>query len=241
MPIDSNKRAVGVFGEDTPFASEAVNLYEVKPKPPSAPSFSVSPAATTPQRVAEMKSLPALLEALKSFDGCSLKTTALNTVFARGSDEPDVFFVGEAPGADEDRLGEPFVGRSGKLLDEMLTAAGLGMDKVRIGNILPWRPPGNRTPTPEEVATCLPFIERHIELAAPKIVAFLGGVAAHALLGSEEPISRLRRRWHTFETPRMSAPIAAKPTFHPSYLLRSPGQKKWAWGDMLEIAAKLEE
>ena len=162
-------------------------------------------------------------------------------MFARGSDSPKVFFIGEAPGADEDIQGKPFVGRSGQLLDKILEAAGITPSMFRIGNILPWRPPGNRNPTPEEVAMCLPFIERHIELVKPKIVVFLGGVAAHSLLGNEEPISRLRKKWHQFETTHMTSPIWAKPTFHPSYLLRSPSQKRFAWIDFLEIHAKLEE
>ena len=247
------KSPLAQLGADTEFAAEAINLYEAQPREPpevrpeveprAEPKPEASPSSPTaaPLSLAAAETLGQLLAAIKAFEGCALKATAHNTVFARGADAPLAFFIGEAPGADEDRLGEPFVGKSGKLLDEMLAAAEIGMDKARIGNILPWRPPGNRTPTPEEVALCLPFIERHIELARPKLVVFLGGVAAHALLGTEEAISRLRRRWHTYETPNMASPIAAKPTFHPSYLLRAPGQKRLAWQDFLEIAAKLDE
>jgi DNA polymerase len=151
-------------------------------------------------------------------------------------------FVGEAPGADEDRLGKPFVGVSGQLLDRML--GWIGLERARnayIANILYWRPPGNRTPTTAEVAICLPFIRRQIELAKPKCLVFLGASAAHNLLGTTGGIGRLRGRWHAYQSPDLDRPIQALATFHPAYLLRSPGQKRESWRDLLMLKNKLSE
>jgi uracil-DNA glycosylase len=161
-------------------------------------------------------------------------------VFADGNPEARVMFVGEAPGADEDRQGLPFVGVSGQLLDRML--ASIGLDRATgfyITNIVFWRPPGNRTPTTNEIAVCLPFLERHIELVAPKVLVCLGGPSAKTLLGRAEGITRLRGQWHSYASPRMAAPIDAMAVFHPAYLLRSPAHKREAWRDLLEIRDRL--
>ena len=149
-------------------------------------------------------------------------------------------FVGEAPGAEEDRRGLPFVGASGRLLDRMLAAIGLDRGNVFITNVIYWRPPGNRTPLPAEVAACLPFVERAIELVDPAVLVLLGGASAKTLLGRQEGIMRLRGRWHSFATPRMASPIPAMATFHPAYLLRSPGQKREAWRDFLAVRERLD-
>lgn len=188
--------------------------------------------------------LAELRAAIEAFDGCALKKTATSLVFGVGVEKADVMFVGEAPGRDEDREGQPFVGASGKLLDEM--ARHVGLDRERnfyVSNILPWRPPGNRNPTGAEIAVCLPFIERHIQLVAPKIVVFLGGTAAKTLLGRTEGITKLRGRWYEY-TPQALAPAPAIPamaTLHPAYLLRQPVQKRNAWRDLLAIAERLDE
>jgi DNA polymerase len=151
-------------------------------------------------------------------------------------------FIGEAPGADEDRQGLPFVGVSGQLLDRMLKAIGLDRKtNAYISNVLFWRPPGNRSPTPAEISACLPFVERHIELLDPAVLVLVGGIAAKTMLARQEGIMRLRGRWFTYQTPRMSRPIPVIATYHPAYLLRSPGQKREAWRDMLEIKAKILE
>ncbi len=183
-----------------------------------------------------------LQKLLNDFEGCSLKKTAKNTIFGEGVSHPEVLFVGEAPGADEDRTGRPFVGVSGKLLDKMMSAVGLSREKNSyITNIIPWRPPGNRSPSTAEVSLCLPFIQRHIELLAPKILVFVGGVAFNALLSRPETITRARGNWYSYQTTGLAAPIPAIAIFHPAFLLRSPGQKKLAWRDMLTIAEKLNE
>ena len=182
--------------------------------------------------------LDELRAVLAAFDGCSLKGTATQLVFADGNPEGRVMVVGEAPGADEDRQGKPFVGRSGQLFDRMLAAIGLDRNHVYIANIVPWRPPGNRTPTPQEVAICMPFIARQIALADPDFLVCLGGSASQGLLGSKEGILRMRGRWHDFETGRRS--IRAMPMLHPAYLLRQPAHKKLAWADLRALRKVLD-
>jgi DNA polymerase len=184
------------------------------------------------------KSLDELRSALERFDGCALKTTAKNLVFADGNPEAKVMLVGEAPGAEEDREGLPFVGRSGKLLDRMLGAVGLDRTNVYIANIVPWRPPGNRTPTPQESATCLPFIRRQIELVDPDILVCLGKPSMQTLLGIKDGIRGVRGRWYDFDTGTRT--IKALVTFHPAYLLRSPLEKRHSWRDMLALKKALE-
>ena len=180
-----------------------------------------------------------LRRALESFDGCGLKKTATNLVFTDGNPEAPVLFVGEGPGAEEDRQGLPFVGPSGKLLDRMLASIGLDRTGVLISNTVFWRPPGNRTPTAQETAVCLPFLERLIELVDPKVLVALGGPAAKSLLAQTEGVGRLRGRWFTYSTPGLPRPIDATAMFHPAYLLRSPGQKRDTWRDLLDIKKKL--
>lgn len=186
---------------------------------------------------ASMEELRALLA---EFDGCNLKSTAKNLVFADGNPEADVMFVGEAPGRDEDLEGLPFVGRSGRLLDLMLAAIGLDRSRAYIANVIPWRPPGNRTPTPIETEICRPFIERQVELANPKVLVTLGGPAAKVLLHASEGVLRMRGTWKSHTT-ASGVTIPAMPTLHPAYLLRTPAHKRLAWRDFLEIKAKLRE
>ncbi|MBT5457529.1 MAG: uracil-DNA glycosylase, partial [Rhodospirillaceae bacterium] len=165
--------------------------------------------------------------------------TAKSLVFGDGNPDAALMFIGEAPGAEEDRQGVPFVGPAGKLLDLMLASIGLDREAVYITNILPWRPPGNRSPTDAETAACLPFVERHIELVAPEILVFVGGTSAKTLLGTTQGIMRLRGSWRTYESPHMTAPIDARAMLHPAYLLRSPAQKRETWQDLLEIKHRL--
>jgi DNA polymerase len=180
-----------------------------------------------------------LRAALESFPGCTLKASATNLVFADGNPEASLMLIGEAPGQEEDLRGLPFVGRSGKLLDRMLGAIGRDRSSAYISNVIYWRPPGNRTPTLEETAACLPFALRLIELVRPKVLVALGGVAAKQLLDTNDGIMRLRGRWRRF---RLSdgTEIPFMPTFHPAYLLRQPAHKRLAWRDLLEIHGALE-
>ena len=184
-------------------------------------------------------SLDELTAAIGAFEGCALKRTATNTVIGDGNPQAPLMIVGEAPGAEEDRQGVPFVGPAGRLLDKMLAAIALDRGGVYITNMLPWRPPGNRSPTPEELALCLPFIERQIELVAPKLLVFVGGIAAKALLNRREGITRLRGKWFDYATPRIAEPIPATAMFHPAYLLRQPSAKRDTWRDLLAIEEKL--
>ncbi|WP_395452373.1 uracil-DNA glycosylase family protein (plasmid) [Azospirillum melinis] len=190
-------------------------------------------------RAGDAQTLEALEAALRSFDGCPLKATAMNTVFADGNPQARVMLIGEAPGEDEDRQGKPFVGVSGKLLDRMLAQIGLDRSAVYISNILPWRPPGNRSPTQAEIAACLPFLERHVELVRPKLLVALGGVSAKTLLNRAEGITRLRGQWRTYEV--AGTPVPLMPMLHPAYLLRNPIAKREAWRDMLALQQKISE
>ncbi len=200
--------------------------------PPDEAAMAARTAAKSAQNLDELRAI------LDGFDGCGLKATATRTVFADGNPQARLMLVGEAPGRDEDIEGLPFVGRSGKLLDRMLAAIGLDRTSVYIANIVPWRPPGNRTPTPQESAICLPFIKRQIELADPDILVCLGGPSAQTLLGIKEGITKTRGRWFTFDTGKRE--IKAMPTFHPAFLLRSPLQKRFAWRDFLAIKKALD-
>ena len=206
--------------------------------PAAAPAPAAPDAAATEAREAarSARTLDELRAILERFDGCALKATASRLVFSDGNPEARVMLVGEAPGRDEDIEGVPFVGRSGKLLDLMLAAIGLDRSSVYIANVVPWRPPGNRTPTPQETQICLPFITRQIELADPDILVCLGGPSAQTLLG-QSGITKIRGRWFPFHTGARD--IRAMPTFHPAFLLRSPLQKRFAWRDFLAIKKAL--
>ena len=214
------------------------------PRPPEAgkaASVELRPAAGAPglaPDIARIADLDALRDRLLAFDGCALKKTATNTVFGEGPAGARLMIVGEAPGADEDRQGRPFVGPSGRLLERMLAAIGLEREEVYIANTVYWRPPGNRTPSAEEVEACRPFMDRQIALVAPEVLMLTGGAAAKTLLGTTEGIMRLRGRWQQFATADGS--IDVMPTFHPAFLLRSPARKREAWRDLLAVRARLE-
>jgi len=183
-------------------------------------------------------SLAELRAAMEGFEGCPLKRTATNTVFADGV-PGNVMFIGEAPGRDEDRLGKPFVGRAGQLLDRMM--ASIGLDRrtnAYITNVIAWRPPDNRDPSPEEAAQCLPFLRRHVELAQPRLIILLGAVAARHVVGISDGIMKLRGRWLEYRVGDHMVPLL--PTLHPAYLLRQPAHKKLAWRDLQAAQAKLE-
>jgi uracil-DNA glycosylase len=207
-------------------------LYQTAvPASPEAAAMAAREAARTAATLDELRAL------LDAFEGCALRATATQLVFADGNPQSRVMFVGEAPGYDEDIAGKPFVGRSGKLLDLMMAAIGLDRTSVYIANVVPWRPPGNRTPTPQETAICLPFIRRQIELANPDILVCLGGPAMQTLLSIKDGITRTRGRWFPYDTG--SREIRALPTFHPAFLLRSPLQKRFAWRDFLALKKAL--
>jgi DNA polymerase len=199
------------------------------------PEAAVMAAREAARRAASLEELRAMLT---GFEGCALRTTAKQLVFADGNPQARVMFVGEAPGREEDLEGLPFVGRSGKLLDRMMTAIGLNRTTAYIANIIPWRPPGNRTPTPQESQICLPFTLRQIELANPDILVCLGGPSAQTLLGVKDGIKRTRGKWFAFHTGTRE--IRAIATFHPAYLLRSPLEKRFAWRDFLAVKKALD-
>jgi DNA polymerase len=182
-------------------------------------------------------SLAELKAALESFEGCALKRSATTTVFADGTPAHRIMFIGEAPGRDEDRQGLPFVGRAGKLLDKMLAAMQLDRTKVYITNVLNWRPPDNREPSPEEAAMCLPFLRRHIELVNPEIMVLLGAVSVRHVMGRSDGIMKTRGRWLEYNVLGQMVPVM--PTLHPAYLLRQPAHKKLAWRDLLAIDEKI--
>jgi uracil-DNA glycosylase len=223
-------------------------------RPPAAPLETIEvsrrvmrePATALPaeaiaaarDQAAAAQNLGDLREKLSRFEGCSLKATATRLVFGDGNPSADIMFIGEAPGADEDREGVPFVGRAGQLLDKLLAAIGLDRKKVYIANVVPWRPPGNRTPTPIETAACLPFTRRQIELVDPKILVCLGAASAQTLLGGKEGIMRMRGRWFTYAVGGKE--IRALAMLHPAYLLRQPAQKKLAWQDLRMLGKEID-
>jgi uracil-DNA glycosylase len=216
----------------TPPAATPVSRSEIAPAPEAAISSAREAARTAP-------SLEALRALLETFDGCALKFTATRLVFADGNPQARVMFVGEAPGREEDIEGLPFVGRSGKLLDRMIAAIGLDRSSAYIANVIPWRPPGNRTPTPQETQICLPFIQRQIELVNPDVLVTLGNPSTQTLLQTREGIMRTRGKWFDYDTG--SRTIRALATFHPAYLLRSPSYKRMAWQDLRSVAKALEQ
>lgn len=200
--------------------------------------FGAAPTQNGRAMAQAAQSLDDLRQALEAFDGCPLKATATQTVFARGNPQADVLVMGEAPGREEDRDGAPFVGPTGHLLDRMLAAIGLDETKAYITNVVFWRPPGNRKPTDAEIDACLPFAERHIELVRPKLIVLAGGIAAQSLLRSKTGIMALRGRWHDY-TLGDGTVIPALPMYHPAFLLRRPQEKAKSWQDLLSLKAKL--
>lgn len=209
---------------------------DVRAQTPLAPSA----AETDARRVAHAaRSLAALEAALRGFEGCGLKATAKNLCFYRGAPQARLMVIGEAPGREEDIEGKPFVGRAGQLLDKMLAAIGITEASVHITNVVYWRPPGNRTPTPQETLACRPFLERQMELVAPDIVVALGGAAAKEVLDVAEGIMRLRGKWREIDV--AGRKVRAVATLHPAYLLRTPAAKQLAWADLLALKARLSE
>jgi DNA polymerase len=250
-------------GADEAIADAPVNRLTARPPAPEAPvpvtpratasrTISAPPAAKAPPQItgsdaisdamkatAAAHSLEELKAAMEAFEGSALKRAATNTVFADGTPAGRVMFIGEAPGRDEDRIGKPFVGRAGQLLDKMLASIDLDRRRnVYITNVINWRPPDNRDPSPEEAAICLPFLRRHIELANPGIIVLLGAVAARHVMGITEGIMRARGRWMEYRVGDAMVPVM--PTLHPAYLLRQPAHKKLAWRDLQAVASRME-
>ncbi len=242
------------YGADEALAEAPLDRFAVRPKvPPPAPAVvrpqvqpatprvQPAPAQRAQEVAAAAQTLAELRDALAGFEGCALSTTATNLVFADGNPAAGLMFVGEGPGAEEDRAGLPFVGPSGQLLDRMLASIGLDRSKFLITNLIPWRPPGNRNPTDTEVLTCLPFLLRHIALAQPRHLVLLGSMAARAVLGGSLGITKLRGKWIEASIPGLPAPVPALPMLHPAYLLRTPGAKRDAWADLLLLRRTLDE
>ena len=244
-------RAAGV---DVAVGEEPVDRFA--PRPPARLATPAAPVNTPAERPpeplamggdpSEARSLAASAQTLEqlqailgSYDGCGLKLRATQLVFADGNPKADIMLIGEAPGAEEDRQGKPFVGKSGQLLDRMLAAIGLDRSLVYIANTVPWRPPGNRTPTPEEMVLCLPFLHRQVELVAPKLVMTLGGPAMQTIFSTTNGIIKMRGRWS--DVTIGNHPVQAMPTLHPAYLLRNPSAKQQAWADLLSLKLRAEQ
>lgn len=213
-----------------------------RPRPAAAPIRPAQPAPMTLARqVAEAApTVEALRLALAGFTACPLGATATNLVFSDGNPEAGLVLVGEAPGAEEDLTGKPFVGASGRFLDRMLASVGLDRTQLLITNLIPWRPPGNRPPTDSEVLMCLPFLQRHLALLQPRIVVSLGALSTHALTGQTTGIRKLRGRWSNMTVETGKAPIKILPMLHPAYLLRTPAAKREAWADLIALRQALD-
>jgi DNA polymerase len=240
------------WGADEALLDAPQNRLQAKPAP--APAAAPTPRAVTsaslpagPADAARLaagcQTLEDLRAALDAFTGCALCDTATRLVFADGAEQTNLMLIGEAPGAEEDRAGKPFVGPAGQLLDKMLASIGLDRTRLRIVNVVPWRPPGNRTPTETEIAICLPFLHRHIALMRPKTLVLLGGVAAKAMLPDHRAtgIRRLRGQWRALEIPGLEGKIPTLPTYHPAYLLRTPSAKRESWHDLIALRQRLTE
>ncbi|WP_284943747.1 uracil-DNA glycosylase [Acidisoma cladoniae] len=244
-PVD--RFAARVVPHVIPVAAVAASPAPVRAVPKANPALVpvsrggvARPSATQAAALAaSCATLAELQAAVAGFEGCALRDTATTTVFSDGNPRARIMLVGEAPGAEEDRAGLPFVGASGQLLDRMLASIGLDRTQVLITNILPWRPPGNRTPSEAEIATCLPFVLRHIALVAPELVLLLGATSVRAMTGETQGIRRIRGIWHTIDVPGLDKPLPALPTYHPAYLLRTPLAKREAWADLLELQRRL--
>lgn len=242
--VDKTKPAE-ILEVSTHQTAKVVNPPE---KPKSAPMGSNEARKTAETLARSAKTLEELRDAIASFEGLSVKKTALNMVFCDGNPKAPIMVVGEAPGADEDEQGKPFVGASGQLLDRILAGIGLSRHNdnpnqaVYISNILNWRPPGNRTPTPAEMSIALPFIEKHIQLIAPKILILVGNTPMKSLLNTKEGIMKMRGEWHDYKTiseiGEMDNKVLVMPTFHPAFLLRNPMKKKDVWQDMIALQKK---
>ncbi|MGD9502136.1 MAG: uracil-DNA glycosylase family protein [Methyloceanibacter sp.] len=230
-PVDCFAPAAPPRPRPAPASAEPARPIRVSAPPPKT-----GPGADEARKAASLAELEALAQ---RFEGCALKRTAKSLCFSRGRDGARVMLIGEAPGRDEDLQGKPFVGRAGQLLDRMLHAIGLAEADIYITNTVYWRPPGNRTPTPEEVEACAPFLARQIELNAPDVLVLLGNAAAKSLLGLNEGIMRLRGKWLIYASGERE--IAALATLHPAYLLRNPEAKRLAWRDMLALKERLEQ
>jgi uracil-DNA glycosylase len=242
-------------GADEAIADAPVNRLAAKAPPAASPESTPrpsiparAPAAHLPAddaiggamaAAASATTLAELQAALEAFDGCGLKRTATNTVFSDGVAHAPVMLIGEAPGRDEDRIGKPFVGRAGQLLDKMLASVGLDRrTNAYITNVINWRPPDNRDPSPEEAASLLPFLRRHIELASPRVIILLGAVAARHVVGVSDGIMKMRGRWMEYRVGDHMVPLM--PTLHPAYLLRQPAHKKLAWRDLQSVRDRIE-
>ncbi len=236
VPIDRYLEAVDTTQHQ---AKSQVTPAKITPQRNVALASSDEAAGLAGKLAQQAQTLDDLRSAMESFELCPLKATASNLVFGDGNPNAAIMFVGEAPGADEDRQGLPFVGVSGQLLDRMIASIGLNRENAYITNMLPWRPPGNRKPTPAETIMCMPFIRRHITLVAPQVLVCVGGTSAQNLLAIKEGITRSRGQWFDYDDNGRTIPTMAM--FHPAYLLRSPALKRDAWSDLLAVQARLAE
>jgi uracil-DNA glycosylase family 4 len=230
------------IGEEPVDSLSAASIPALEARRAASPPPRLAPRVASPPATrgigGEVSSLAELEALVARFEGCSLRRTAKSLCFARGSDQARIMMIGEAPGRDEDLQGKPFVGRAGQLLDRMLASIGLSESHVYITNTVYWRPPGNRTPTPEEIEACAPFLARQIELLSPAVLVLLGGAAAKTILNTSEGIMRLRGKWLSYSCAGRDLPTLA--TLHPAFLLRKPEQKRYAWRDLLMLKAALD-
>ena len=235
--------AIDRFSLPVPVAKPAISAVPAQsPLPVATPAAAISVPLTqlSTAAAADCATLDELRQALENFDALPISRTALNTVFADGIAHAPVMVIGEAPGVDEDAQGLPFVGKGGKLLDRMLDSIGLRRtENVYLTNAVPWRPMGNPIPSAEEIAVCRPFLMRHIQLAAPKIMILLGGVAAQAVLETTTGIARLRGQWQDVLVPQQTLAVPAMTIFNPRYLLQTPSGKSMAWKDLISVRKKL--
>lgn len=225
-------------------AAQMQSTAQVQPAGRASPAPAAAPSIITPRApvadLGKIMTLEDLKKSMEKIEGLGIRDTAMNLVFGEGQLQPKVMLVGEAPGEEEDRSGRPFIGRAGQLLEKMLSALSFTREQVYITNVLPWRPPGNRTPKIEEVATLLPFLMRHIEIVQPEVLLMLGGPAAKALLGKDESVTRMRGIWWEYQSAGLPESVPALVTYHPAYLLRTPLAKRESWRDLRLLKKKID-
>ncbi len=236
-PVLSMTPTAGI-PENAPRLSATQNHHA----PPGTPTVTVATAsiADAEHAAKAAQTIEELEAAIRTFDGCTLKASAATTVIARGNWAAKLMIIGEAPGADEDRTGQPFVGRAGHMLDTLLSAAGFSAEAALMTNVCFWHPPHNRKPSVAELAVCAPFVARAITLMQPAVIVLLGGSATQGLLGLDTGILSLRGRWHTWTSPDGALTVPVMPTLHPSYVLRQPLATKKIWMDLLAATARVD-
>jgi DNA polymerase len=239
MNVKQKLKMIKEMGLETVYNASPINRFNSVKNKISSPINSLPDILNKTDQVSSCQTVLELKEIVNNYEGCLLKKTAINTVFADGNPQSSVMFIGEAPGASEDEQGIPFCGQSGRLLTNIIAALGFTRQEVYISNTVFWRPPGNRRPSAEELQQCRPFVEKHIALVRPKLLVLVGSTAVESLLDKKTPMQQIRGNFFTYKNRYLTEEIRTYVIFHPSFLLRQPGRKKDMWFDVLKLKKEL--